>query len=441
MENVIQTTRTRSRGNFAEMRDFLVLWLGQLVSIIGSGISAFALGVYVYQRTNSATDFALVFLAGMLPRALFSPIAGVLTDRVDHRQLMVVSDLGAMVASGIAVVLAASGRLEVWHVYLVSFMTSAFSALRVPAYTASAGVMVPKAQHGRVGGMIQLSDAIGQIIAPMAAGALISAYAMVSVLLIDLLTFVVSLITLFIAVFPKTTQVAQKRGSFLGDIREGWDYLAARPGLLGLLIVFGIGNFFVGNAQALLTPMILGFASTKELGAIMSAGGVGMVLGGIALSVWGGGKNRVYTILGFYVLLGLGITVAGLVPSPLIVGAAMFLAFLSLPFIIGTTSAVLISKVARQVQGRVFSLRIMLVTLSFTLAFVTAGPLADKIFEPLLVPGGALALSVGKLLGVGAGRGIGLMFVILGILAMLTALTGLASVRLRNVETELADAE
>jgi MFS family permease len=404
-------------------------------------MTSFALGVYVFQRTNSATDFALIFLAGMLPRVLFSPFAGVLADRLDRRKLMVVSDLGAIVGSGIAYVLAASLGLEIWQVYVVTSITSAFSALRLPAYTATAGALVPKEQYGRVGGMIQLSDAIGQVFAPVAAGALISAYDMVSILQIDLLTFLISLVTLFMVGFPTPSHNFEKNGSFFADIRYGWKYLNARPGLIALLIVFVIGNFFVGNAQALLTPMILGFASTKTLGAILSAGGVGMVFGGAALSVWGGGKNRVYTLLGFYILLGFGVMVAGLFPSPWIVGAALFVAFLSLPFIIGTTNAILISKVARDVQGRVFSLRVMLVTLSFTIAFITAGPLADKVFEPLLTPDGALAPGLGAILGVAIGRGIGLMFILLGIMAMMTALGGFLSPRLRNIEDELPDAE
>jgi len=441
MENVIQNTTAKPQSKFAEMRDFLVLWFGQLISTVGSGMSAFALGVYVYQRTNSATDFALIFLAGMLPRVIFSPFAGVLADRVDRRKLMIISDIGAMIGTGIAFTLAASGQLQISHVYLVTSITSAFSALRVPAYTATAGALVTKEQHGRVGGMIQLNDAIGQVIAPMAAGALISAFNMTSILFIDLLTFVFSLITLFMVVFPAMTSKIEKRGSFAKEIKYGWDYLTARPGLMGLMIVFVIGNFFVGNAQALLTPMILSFASTKALGLIMSAGGVGMVIGGIALSIWGGGKKPIYTILSFYALLGFGIMLAGFVPSALVVGIGIFLAYLSLPFIIGTTSAVLISKVAREVQGRVFSLRIMMVTFSFTLAFIAAGPLAEKIFKPLLVQGGALASSIGSLIGVGEGRGIGLMFIILGTLAMLTALGGFLSPRLRNVENEIPDAE
>ena len=439
MENIIQETKSASK--FIHMRDFLLLWFGQLISTIGSGMTAFALGVYVFQRTNSATDFALIFLVGMLPRAIFSPIAGVLADRFDRRRLMIASDLGAMIGPGIAFALATTAQLEIWHVYLVTVITSAFSAVRLPAYTASAGAMISKEHYGRIGGLIQLSDAIGQVISPVAAGALISAFDLLSILQIDLLTFVFSLITLLIVIFPPMSRGLEKSSSFLADLRAGWDYLFARPGLMRLFIVFIIGNFFVGNAQALLAPMILGFGSTKALGAIMSAGGVGMVLGGITLSVWGGGRNRIYTILGFYSLLGFAIMMAGLVPYVLIVGVAIFVAFFSLPFIIGTTNAILISKVAQEVQGRVFSLRVMLVTLSFTIAFVVAGPLADTVFEPLLSPGGALTSSLGIMLGVGEGRGIGLMFIIVGILAMITALSGFFSPRLRNVEIELPDPE
>lgn len=441
MENTLNSSTAVRKNNFAEMRDFLVLWVGQMISTIGSAMTAFGLGVYVYQRTNSATDFALIFLVGMLPRAIFSPIAGVLADRYDHRRLMVISDVGALAGIGFALAMAVTARLEVWHVYLATFVGSAFSALRVPTYTTVAGMLVSKEQYGRVGGMIQLSDAIGQVVGPAIAGALISLLNISSVLTIDIATFVASLATLFMVAFPTTSTKVEDRRTFLKDIRFGWTYLVSRPGLIDLMIVFVIGNFFIGNAQALLTPMILGFASPQALGAIMSAGGVGMLLGGVVLSIWGGGRKRVYTILGFYVLLGFGVLMAGIVPSEIIVGIAVFLAYLSLPFIIGTTNAILINKVGRDVQGRVFSLRIMLVTVSFTVAFVAAGPLADNIFEPLLLPGGALVPVVGGLFGVGEGRGIGFMFSLLGIMAMLTALGGFLSPRLRNVEAELPDAE
>jgi hypothetical protein len=403
-------------------------------------MTGFALGVSVYARTGSTTDFALIFLAGMLPRALLAPLAGVLADRWDRRRVMILSDIGAGLSTLVALILALSGQLQIWQIYLVTAATGAFGALRVPAYVASAATLVPKQQYGRIGGMLQLSDALGQVIAPVLAGALIATVRLPSVLLIDLVSFGVGLFTLMITRFPHVEAPAQARKeSLIREALGGWDYLVARPGLLALLFVFAIGNFFVGNAQALLTPMILRFSSPATLGVVLSVGGAGMVVGGVTLSVWGGGKHRIRVVLGTYALLGLSILAAGVAPSPLVVGAALFFAYLSLPFVIGASQAVMSSKVAHAVQGRVFALRVLLITTSFTIAYLTAGPLADTIFEPLLAPGGPLADSIGSVIGVGPGRGIGLMFIVLGLLATLTSAVGYAYPRLRHIEVELPD--
>jgi hypothetical protein len=421
------------------MRAFLTLWSGQLVSTIGSGMTAFALGLFVYQRTNSTTDFVLIFLSGMLPRALFSPIAGVLADRFNRRALMALSDLGSIAGLLFAIGLSTAGYLEIWHIYLVTGIGAVFSALRVPTYTAIAGSLASKERTGRVGGMIQLSEAVGQVVAPVVAGALVAAFAIKTVLWIDLATFLFSLVTLFVVRIPKLAQEVGEGRSFLDDARAGWIYLQERPGLLGLLFVFVVGNFFIGNAQALLTPLILGFSSAQALGAILSVGGSGMLLGGILMSLWGGGERRVKTILTAYFTLGLGVALAGLTSLESVTGGALFIAYFSLPFVIGTTNAVLISKVAREMQGRVFSLRVALVTLSFALAFVTAGPLADGIFKPAMAPGGPLSGLLGSLIGTGEGRGLGLMFILLGIFAMITAAVAWTFPRLRNLEAEIPD--
>jgi len=432
--------RVDTRGRLGALRRFLVIWLGQLVSTIGSGMTGFTLGVSIYAQTGSTTDFALIFLAGMLPRALLAPLAGMLADRWDRRRVMILSDIGAALSTLVALILALSGQMVVWQIYLVAATNGVFGALRVPAYIASASTLVPKEQYGRIGGMLQLSDALGQVVAPVVAGALIASVRLPSVLLIDLASFGIALLTLAITRFPRLEAPAQAReGSLVREALVGWDYLVARPGLLALLIVFAIGNFFVGNAQALLTPMILSFSSPATLGIVLSGGGAGMVLGGVTLSIWGGGKRRIATVLGAYALLGLSILAAGLAPSPIVVGAALFFAYLSLPFVIGASQAVMSSKVEHTLQGRVFALRVLLITTSFTIAYLTAGPLADTVFEPLLAPDGSLAGSIGSLIGVGRGRGIGLMFIVLGLLATLTALVGFAYPRLRRVEVELPD--
>jgi MFS family permease len=221
---------------------------------------------------------------------------------------------------------------------------------------------------------------------------------------------------------------------------QGWRYLVARPGLIGLVVIFALVNFFVGTAEAVLTPMILSFTTPDRLGVILSVSGVGMLIGGVLMSIWGGGQRKVYAAFGSYALLGLAVVLAGTAPSVGLVTAALFLAFLCLPTLMGASQAIMQVKVAPDVQGRVFALRAMLNTSAFAVAYLIGGPLADQVFEPLMADGGLLAGSLGQVIGVGPGRGMGLMFVVMGSLAIMTALSAFAYPRIRNVEVELPDA-
>src|SRR3712207_6618237 len=158
--------RAQLRAQFAPLGTFLVVWIGQLSSIIGSGMTAFALGVYVYQQTGSATRFALIALCNMLPRVVLSPLAGALADRWDRRQVMILSDAIAALSSLLLLVLLALGQLEVGWIYAATALNATGSAFEVPAYNAAATTLAPKAQVGRVSGLMQLADALGQIVAP-----------------------------------------------------------------------------------------------------------------------------------------------------------------------------------------------------------------------------------------------------------------------------------
>ena len=240
---------------------------------------------------------------------------------------------------------------------------------------------------------------------------------------------------------PKTeSHGAEGHGSWAKDMWQGWGYLVARPGLMGLVVIFTLVNFFVGTAEAVLTPMILSFTTPEGLGVIFSVGGVGMLIGGVLMNMWGGGGRKVYAVFGSYAMLGLAVVLAGTAPSVGLVTAAVFLAFLFLPTVMGASQAIMQVKVAPDVQGRVFALRAMLNTSAFAVAYLIGGPLADKVFEPLMTDGGTLAGSLGRLIGVGPGRGMGLMFVVMGLLAIATAASAFAYPRIRNVETELPDA-
>jgi MFS family permease len=438
IEQSIRAKSVPGESRFAALRRFFIIWFGQLVSLTGSGLTAFALGVWVFQQTGSATSFALIALAGTLPRALFSPVAGALADRYDRRKLMIAADMGAGLSTILLIALFVSGRIELWHIYLGAFLNAAANAFQFPAYSASIPTLVPKEQLGRANGLVQLANAIGMIIAPVAAGILIATTSIPTIMIIDLATFLFAVGTLLMVRIPRGEVARADDSSFVRQVVDGWRYLRVRHALLALFGFLVLGNFLVGVAAVLLAPMVLSFSNAATLGVVQAVGGAGLLVGGILMSVWGGGQRRVYTFLGFFALLGIGVLGAGLHASAVTIGISAFVAYLSLPFIIGTLGAILNSKVAPNFQGRVVSLRVTAVTLAFALAYATAGPLADRVFEPLLLPGGALASSVGQVIGTGDGRGMAALFILMGALAI--AAVGLAMPRLRNLDSELPDA-
>lgn len=430
------------RTTIREMRGFLLIWAGQLVSVAGSNLTGFGLGVWVYQRTGSATKYALIALFATLPGIVVSPLAGALADRWDRRRLLILCDLGSGACVLCVAALLYLDRLEVWHIYALNGVKSIFTGSQGPAYTAATTLLVPKRHLGRAGGMVQLSEAVGQIVAPAAAVTLIVTIHLWGVIFIDFLTFLFAVGVLTFAPIPPlrvTSPGAQKRQSLLRSAAYGWSYITTRPGLFGLLIFFAANNFLTGFVLVLSTPLMLSFATPAALATALACGGLGTLAGSIFMSAWGGPKRRINGVLGFYILMGVCVIVMGLRPYvPAITVAVFFLSF-SLPVIIGSSQAIWQSKVALDVQGRVFAVRRMIAWSSMPLAYMLAGPLADKVFEPLLAADGSLAGSAGWLIGVGRGRGIGLLYVLIGVLILLTVAAASLYPRVRLVEDELPD--
>jgi hypothetical protein len=220
----------------------------------------------------------------------------------------------------------------------------------------------------------------------------------------------------------------------------GWSYVASRPGLIGLLGVLAVCNFLLGAIMILVNPLVLSFASPRVLGTVMTTAGMGMFAGSAAMSAWGGPRRRMRGIVGFLVLGGVALLPAGLPPSAPLIACGAFLFLFGVPLISGCTQAIFQTKVHPGVQGRVFALSGMLAAAAMPLAYIVAGPLADHLFEPLLVSGGALAGSLGPFIGVGPGRGIALAFMTAGVLLIALAAVAHFDPRIRSVEDELPDA-
>ncbi|MGB8690453.1 MAG: MFS transporter [Microcoleus sp.] len=423
---------------------FFLVWFGQLVSLIGSGLTNFALGVWVYQRTGSVTQFSLILLFALLPSILISPVAGALVDRWNRRWCMILSDSGAGMTTVAMALLLTTGNLEIWHIYLAVSLSSICKAFQLPAYTASTSSLVPKEFLPRANGMVQSAEACAQLISPLLAGVLLATIQLQGIILIDFATFLFAVTTLLLVRFPnvvKTITVSEpEKSSLWREALEGWTYITVRPGLLMLLILFALDNFVYGLIEVLFTPLVLSFTSVTVLGTIQSVGGAGMLLGGVVMSMWGGPTPLIRGVFGFVFLAQLCVLAFGLRTSAALFALANFLFFFSLPFINGWCDAILLRKVAPDIQGRVFATINMICWSCIPAAYVVAGPLAERIFEPLMATDGLLAGSIGQIIGVGPGRGIGLLFISMEVLVMLITVAAYRYPRLRLLEDELPDA-
>ena len=418
-----------------------MVWFGQVVSLVGSSMTGFGLGVWVFQKTGSATQFAMIGLAAIVPSILLASVAGVYVDRWDRRRTMMFSDFIAGLSTVAVAILLYFGKLELWHILITTSVSSGASVFQRPAYTAATTLMVPKEQLGRAAGMMQIAGPLGTILAPILAGALIVMIGLSGIIVIDFSTFLFAMATMTLVRFPAPEKKpSTERPSVRREAAEGWHYVRQRPGLLYIMGYFMVFNFVFSFAGALYAPLVLSFSGAVGLGTVMSLAGAGGIVGSVVLSVWGGPKKRILALLTGGLLVSLCMSLTGVRASVPLMAGASFMMMALLPFLNGASQTIWQTKTDPTIQGRVFAMRSMAAMGAVPLAYVLAGPLADKVFEPRMVQGGALATVFGPLMGVGPGRGIGLMFVLTGLLAAVLSVCAFAVPRLRNVETEVPDA-
>ncbi len=426
------------------MRTFFTILGGQMASMVGSGLISFALAVWIYDQTGQATPFAMTALFGILPRILLSPIAGVVSDRWNRKMIMLVSDSLAGLVTLATAVLLLTGNMQIWIIYLISFLDAVFGSFQQPAYSASIVMLVPKEQLTRASSLVQMGEAIQTILTPLLAGALFASIGMRGIITIDIATYLFALLTLIFVHIPqpkRNQETAEEEHSVWKDVAFGWRYLVEGPGLMGLLWYFAFVNFFLNISAVMIGPLVLSIGSATSLGVIQTFMGFGMLAGSLVMSVWGGvKKKRVKFIMLFIVLSSLGYFVAGSTASIPIIGVGLFILMFFVPFGGSISSAMFAMKVAPDVQGRVSATRSMVAQSMMPIAFLLSGFLADKVFNPLLVEGGRLTETfVGRWVGVGPTRGIGLMLISSGLVLFLVSGVAYANKHIRNVETEIPD--
>jgi MFS transporter, DHA3 family, macrolide efflux protein len=313
-----------------------------------------------------------------------------------------------------------------------------------PAYSAAISTMVPKEQYSRANGLMSLMEAGPGVLAPLLAGALLPLIGLVGLLSIDVITFFFAIGALLLVVVPQPKHTAsgeEARGSLWHEAIYGFRYIFKRPSLLGLQMVFFFGNLFFGIAFTLLAPMVLARTDSNSVifGLVQSAGAIGGVLGGIIMSTWSGFKRRVYGVLAGWMISAIGLIFLGAGQALLIWLPAMFLTSLVSPLVNTSNQAIWQSKVAPDVQGRVFSARRLIAWFTNPISPIIAGSMADFVFEPAMSANTTMAAIFGPLVGTGPGAGMGLIMVLCGFLGLLVPVIAYFIPAIRNAESILPD--
>jgi MFS family permease len=432
------------------MFGFTIVWLGQIISVLASSMTGFGMTLWMYKQTESATAMGGMQVAFILPFLIISPIAGAMVDRYNRKLMMMVSDLVAVLATAGIFILYATGHLQFWHLYISAVFNGLGNAFQWPAYSAAISTMVPKEQYGRANGLMSLIEAGPGVLAPMLAGIILSlpitkpfdSFALI--MFIDVLTFFIAIGTLLIVHVPqpeKTVEGQKEQGNIIREALYGFTYIFKRPSLLGLQMIFFFGNLFSGMGFTLLAPMILARTNQNSLifGSAQTVLAIGGIAGGIIMSAWGGFKKRVHGVLAGWAAFGIFFAMIGVGK-----GLPMWIPFMILmelmsPLINTSNQSIWQSKVAPDVQGRVFSARRLIAWFTQPIAPLIAGTMADFVLEPAMRANTGLSATFGGIFGTGPGAGMGLLIFFAGLCAALIGLTGYLIHPVRDAETILPD--
>jgi MFS family permease len=431
------------------LRGLFVIWLGQFVSGIASSITAVALPIWIFSVTESGMAVGLLeffFFGSYLLVILF---AGVLIDRYNRKVMMLLNDFMSLSALAVLFVLQISGNLQVWQLYAAAIVQGVGYAFQSPSYAAAISIMVPQKQYIRANGLMSLLNDGPEVFGPVLAGSLYMVAGLQGVLALNVLALILSIGTLLFVEIPATPHTSEgqlSQSKFHNQILYGIKYIFRRPGLLGLQLVFSMGNLFFGIALSIaaLYPMILlrTGGDTQAVGIVQSVGALAAVLSGIFLTTWGRIKRPVNAILLGWLLSSIfGLLFLGMGQTLIIWMVAMVINSAFEPVVNVSMDTLLQTKVPPDVQGRVFSASDFIAQIMIPFTPLLAGLFGDRIFEPAMQPGGALAETFGWLVGVGPGAGFGLLIFLCGIGGILVGLSGYLVKDIRNLDTQIPDYE
>ncbi|WP_325166701.1 MFS transporter [Viridibacillus soli] len=391
------------------------------MSVIGSGLTAFGLGIYVFEQTGKASPVALVILLAFMPSLLLSPVAGVLADRYDRRLLMVLGDSLSAIGLIFILICMLSGEAQLWQICVGVTISSFFSSLLDPAYKATVTDLLTEEQYTRASGFVQVAGSAKYLISPILAGFLLTVTDIKLLLVIDICTFFVTVTSTLAVRKGLVSMKCEQAKSFIREFKDGWGAISKNRGVLVLVIMSSVMTFFLGFIQTLSMPMILAFTDSAVVGTLETIVATGMLVSSVIIGILPIKKGFMKILSISLFCEGIFMAVFGLRENIVLLCISGFLFLAMMPFANTTLDFLVRTNIDNAVQGRAWSLIGLISQLGFVAAYALSGVLADYVFTPLLVEGGVLADNLGKIIGTGSGRGTGLLIIIAGILLCVTS--------------------
>lgn len=374
----------------SNLRKFILLWAGELISSIGGGLTSFGLGVYIFQQTGSAANMALITLLGFLPTLLLSVPAGALADRYDRRLLMMIGDGCSALGIVFILVCMMNGGASLAQICIGVLISSVFSALLEPAFRATITDLLTREEFSRASGLVSLAGSARYLFSPILAGFLLTVSDVKLLLVIDICTFFLTVISAAVVRKSIGKKTAEKKEGLLDSIRDGWRILRSERGVLLLVLVSSAITLFMGMFQILAEPMVLSFSDEKTLGITETICASGMLVSGLILGVRGIKRNFTGIMSMSLAAAGIMMIGFGLFENICTICISGFLFFAALPFANNCLDYLTRTHIPDDVQGRVWGLIGFLSQFGYVIAYAVSGVAAD---------------ALGQWTGMGVGRG------------------------------------
>ena len=408
-----------SKSNF---KKFILLWSGELISAIGGGLTSFGLGVYVFEKTGSAAGMAIVTLLGFLPTLVLSIPAGVIADRYDRRVLMMLGDGGSAIGIIYILICMLRGEVSLVQICIGVFISSVFSALLEPAYKATVSDLLTPEEYSKASGLVSLAGSARYLVSPVIAGILLSVSDVKLLLVIDICTFFLTVISTFVVKKGLKESKVSEQVSFKESLKTGWNAICKKRGVLLLVLVSALLTLFIGTFQILAEPLILSISNAKTLGIAETICASGMLVSSLFIGFFGIKSKYVKVLSLSLAFAGLFIFAFGMFKTVPFITAAGFGFFMMLPFANTCLDYLVRTNTDKELQGRIWGFIGFLSQIGYVIAYGCSGILAD---------------SIAKVRNISVGRGAGVVVSVAGVALIILSIVMLFIKDIKKLDSEI----